>query len=235
MPMRCDSCSGTGSTIDPRDRCATCNATRTQQVEAPLRVQIQPGMDNKHQIPFLGEGDVEPEVPEPGAVVIILQQQAHARFERVGNDLVVKRKISLADALCGFAFPLEHLDGRVLNLKLAPGKFAKPDMRMCVRGEGMPIFNQRQNSPTGAYGDLVVEFEVEFPERLSAEAQATLKKALPPVPAPPQDYDATEAEVAYVSRANIAEIRAQLARDAADDDDDDDASGGGGGIRCAHQ
>jgi DnaJ-class molecular chaperone len=48
----------------------------------------------------------------PGDVILVLQQKEHATFKRKGNDLFVEKEISLTEALCGYQFVVEHLDGR---------------------------------------------------------------------------------------------------------------------------
>ena len=64
----------------------------------------------------------------PGDVIIVLQQETHAVFERNGDNLVMKHKINLVESLCGFDMIIKHLDGREIVLKhpandpIAPGE-----------------------------------------------------------------------------------------------------------------
>lgn len=64
-------------------------------------------------------------------MIVILQQTEHETFKRGGIDLYVDKKLSLREALCGFEFVLEHLDGRKLSIKQPPGKVIAPGT--CVR------------------------------------------------------------------------------------------------------
>ncbi len=65
---------------------------------------------------------------EPGDVIVVLQQEPHAVFQRSGDNLVMKHKINLVESLCGFELVITHLDGRKIVLKhppndpIAPGK-----------------------------------------------------------------------------------------------------------------
>merc|ERR1711920_674719 len=43
-----------------------------------------------------------------------------------GADLYMEKKVSLVEALCGFSIDIEHLDGRKLLVKTAPGEIVKP-------------------------------------------------------------------------------------------------------------
>ena len=63
---------------------------------------------------------------EAGDVFVILQEMKHATIERKDMDLFVKKKISLAAALCGFQFIFEHLDGRKLLVDCPRGQVIFP-------------------------------------------------------------------------------------------------------------
>jgi DnaJ-class molecular chaperone len=58
-------------------------------------------MRDGQKITFRGEGDQEPGV-EPGDIVLVLKARDHPVFQRHGNDLVMKKTITLTEALCGF-------------------------------------------------------------------------------------------------------------------------------------
>jgi DnaJ family protein B protein 4 len=45
-------------------------------------------------------------------------EKEHARFTREGNNLVLKARLSLADALCGTKLSVTTLDGRTLTLPI---------------------------------------------------------------------------------------------------------------------
>lgn len=60
-----------------------------------------------------------------GDIVFVLQLKENAKFKRKGDDLFVEHTLSLTEALCGFQFPLTHLDGRQLLIKSIPGEIVK--------------------------------------------------------------------------------------------------------------
>jgi len=227
MQVPCDACGGRGSNISEADKCTGCRGTRTKQTEAPLRVVIQPGMSHNDQIPFRMEGDQDPDIDVPGDIVVVLQQLKHDTFTREGNDLHVKHKISLADALCGFMTTITQLDGRTLVISHDPktGGFIKPGEKKCITGEGMPI----ADAPGKKCGDMVITFEVVFPDRLEEGAVDALRMALPPAPQVTVDG---EHEECYLTRQPLDELKKEMEKEA---EDDDDEGGGGPGIRCAQQ
>ena len=53
-------------------------------------------MKDGQKITFRGEGDQEPGV-EPGDIVLVLKARDDPRFERRGNDLIMKKTITLTE------------------------------------------------------------------------------------------------------------------------------------------
>jgi hypothetical protein len=70
---------------------------------------------------------VQPDT-ETGDIVFVLQLKDHPKFKRKGDDLFVQHSLTLTEALCGFQFPLTHLDGRQLLIKCIPGEIIKPGL-----------------------------------------------------------------------------------------------------------
>lgn len=111
-------------------------------------------------------------------MIIVLQQEPHAVFQRSGDNLVMKHKINLVESLCGFQLVITHLDGRQIVMKhpandpIAPGTMHHTDEHSprllspsgtyrCLKGQGM--INMRTHDS----GDLIVQFDVEFPTEKS--------------------------------------------------------------------
>lgn len=78
------------------------------------------GMKDGQKITFHEEGDQVPGL-EPGDIIIVLDQKEHPVFRRRGDDLILKREISLADALCGCRQVVRTLDNRTLLVASQPG------------------------------------------------------------------------------------------------------------------
>lgn len=52
----------------------------------------------------------------PADMVFIIDEKPHPRFQREGDNLVINRRLSLAEALCGIEFQVQTLDNRVLTI-----------------------------------------------------------------------------------------------------------------------
>lgn len=173
--------------INERDRCKTCQGKKTIDQKKKLEVVISPGSRNEQQIRFPGESDQAPNM-DPGDVIVVLQQEPHHLFQRNGDNLIMKHKINLVESLCGFQLVITHLDQRKLVLTHPPNDPIAPSKKTsinaffsfyvfavflgtfrCVKGQGM--INMR----THETGDLIVQFDVEFPpEKFFSDSQ-TLK------------------------------------------------------------
>lgn len=93
-------------------------------------------------------------------MIIQLKAKPHESFERSGNDLLTRVKITLSEALMGFSRVLvTHLDGRGIRVSSPPGKIIKPDQTIVLRGEGMPIYKHPDER-----GDLYVVLSLEMPD-----------------------------------------------------------------------
>lgn len=155
----CSDCRGSGVVFKEKDKCVKCKGKKVTIQTKVLDVHVDKGMKNNQKILFRGEGDQQPDVPEPGDVVIVLQQTPHEVFERRDNDLHMKHTIPLTEALCGFSFLLEHLDDRQLHIRQPGGDVIVPNVTKVVKGEGMPMYKNPFEK-----GNLFITFSVAFPK-----------------------------------------------------------------------
>ena len=106
-----------------------------------------------------------------GDVRVIFRVTNTSDFSRAGLDLIYKKTISLKQALCGFTFEMQHVNGKHLCLNnLSSPTVVKPGFKKVVPGMGMI----RDNST----GNMIIEFDVEFPEVLSSEQIEKLNEIL---------------------------------------------------------
>lgn len=79
----------------------------------------------------------------------------HNVFERKGADLFLEKSITLLEALTGFTFEINHLDGRVIKIATMPGEIISHNQTKLIRNFGMPFFEDEMGS-----GNLFVKFDV---------------------------------------------------------------------------
>ncbi|KAG8834582.1 hypothetical protein FRC17_008251 [Serendipita sp. 399] len=154
-----------------------------EQVEKTLEIVIHPGYKAGTKFRFRGEGN-EREREGPGGervleaqdLVFELHELPHERFVREGNDLVTTEKVSLLEALTGTGSSrqITALDGRRPTVNVPPS-VVQPDAQTKIAGYGMPI---RKEGQVKQHGDLIVKWEIVFPDRLTNGQKEGLKKVL---------------------------------------------------------
>ncbi|AWP00260.1 putative dnaJ -like subfamily B member 13 isoform 2 [Scophthalmus maximus] len=135
-----------------------------------LSVDVSPGWKDGTRIVFPKEGDQGPN-SIPADIVFIVRQKSHPLFVRQHDDLIYKANVSLEMALTGFSVDVPTLDGRLLNIPI--NEIVHPTYRKVVTGEGMP-----KSQDPSRRGNLIITFDIQFPEKLSAERKHQIKQAL---------------------------------------------------------
>lgn len=244
----CSSCDGQGVVVELRQialgmvqqvqrRCTTCSGEgyicKTEKERKVLEVLIDKGMKNGEKVVFFGMADEKPNM-EAGDINFIVQEKEHEIFKRKGADLLITKTLSLNEALCGFEWSLEHLDGRTIIIKSRPGEVIKPEtfggqpFVKIVSGEGMPS----RGNPF-VKGNLYVLFSVEFPSdnELDETAVKALKRVLPS-PSIAVDYDEDEDEVVHLDGGDVKSFGKGGAAASNDAYESDEEAGGPGDVQC---
>ncbi|KAI0488959.1 hypothetical protein KFK09_028798 [Dendrobium nobile] len=145
---------------------------KTMNVEEILTINIKPGWKKGTKITFPEKGNETPNVI-PADIVFIVDEKPHDVFSREGNDLVMTQKISLVEALTGYTAHITTLDGRSLTIPIS--SVIHPSYEEVVPREGMPMPKDPSKK-----GNLRIKFNIKFPNRLTAEEKAGIKKLLAP-------------------------------------------------------
>jgi len=143
----------------------------TRSEEKVLTIEVKPGWKSGTKITFPKEGDQTPN-NVPADVVFIIKDKSHPYFTRDGSNLRYKVKIGLRESLVGTEVQIRTLDGRRIPLRLA--EVIKPTTVRRIPGEGLPLPKQPQQK-----GDLVIEFDIVFPENLTSNVKDILSSVLP--------------------------------------------------------
>jgi hypothetical protein len=129
--------------------------------------------------------------------------------------------------------------GTTMYVLKDPNAVDNTRLMKAIKDEGMPTFKN-----PFVHGNLFVILSIEFPESLSADAQASIRKVLPPAlnrtSLSPDDEGVEQhvfADIDPVASFNANKINMQVSGDSAYDDDDDGGRMGGGGqaVQCQQQ
>jgi molecular chaperone DnaJ len=162
---RCNRCGGMGQII--ARPCPTCSGDGRKIVEKTYTVDIPAGVDAGATLRLPGRGAAGLRGGAGGDLYVHVQVKRHARFERLGADLVHQLKISTTQAALGVHVPFETLDGTE-DLVIPRGTQTGRVFRL--RGRGVPHLEGRGR------GDVLVQVFVETPEELSKEQEELLRQ-----------------------------------------------------------
>ncbi|XP_010611751.1 dnaJ homolog subfamily B member 1 [Fukomys damarensis] len=135
-----------------------------------LTIEVKKGWKEGTKITFPKEGD-QTSNNIPADIVFVLKDKPHNIFKRDGSDVIYPARISLREALCGCTVNVPTLDGRTIPVVFKD--VIRPGMRRKVPGEGLPLPKTPEKR-----GDLVIEFEVTFPERIPQTSRTILEQVL---------------------------------------------------------
>jgi DnaJ family protein A protein 2 len=148
MQVPCSKCGGKGRFIPTGSECPTCSGkgkeVEKEKTTLHLKPRTMPGS-------IIDRDDILFE--------ICLNSGSEKGFELAGNgDLHLEMKISLYQALTGFSTTIEHLDGRKLGIKI--DDVITPSTGYAIVDEGFQHPRRRE------VGDLILTFEIEYPQNL---------------------------------------------------------------------
>jgi len=134
-----------------------------------LYVQIPKGVDDNEIIALKDKGNVVGDDCK-GDVKIFIKVENNSMFKRHGLDLIVEKRITLKEALCGFSFELKYINGKTYTINNASGSIIKPDFKKLIPGMGL--------ERDGHKGGIIIAFIVDFPDRLDEQVIEKLSELL---------------------------------------------------------
>jgi len=153
-------------------RRVVANDGTVRKEDKVLAINVKPGWKSGTKITFQREGDQAPN-KIPADIVFIIRDKPHPNFKREGSDLKYTCQISLKEALCGSRTEVPLLGGEKMIINLQD-EVIKPSTVKRVVGKGLP-----NPKDTARRGDLIVNFDIVFPERLSTATRDLFKSHLP--------------------------------------------------------
>jgi DnaJ-class molecular chaperone len=130
-------------------------------------VTVPKGIDEGEIITLRDRGNIAREDCK-GDIKLFIKVENDTEFKRSGLDLIYEKTISVKEALCGFAFELKYITGKVYTINNNSGNIISHGYRKIIPNMG---FSREQHT-----GNLIIIFNVKFPEKLTEEAMDQLKK-----------------------------------------------------------
>jgi molecular chaperone DnaJ len=102
----------------------------------------------------------------PGDLLITFQVEADRFFRREGLDVIAPVPINIAQATLGSRISVRTLDGKRVAIRIPAG--TSNGKRFRVPGQGI--------ERDGAKGDLIVQIDVQVPEKLTEDQERAMKE-----------------------------------------------------------
>lgn len=103
-----------------------------------------------------------------GDVKLVIKVENNTEFKRNGLDLVLNKTITVKEALCGFSFEMKYITGKTYTITNHSGNIINHGYNKIIPNMG---FSRDDHT-----GNLIIIFEIKYPEKLSDEVIEELKK-----------------------------------------------------------
>lgn len=134
-----------------------------------IRVNIPEGVHENETIVLDNQGHEINGVA--GDVRVTVHIENSTEYIRQGMNLLYMKNISLKEALCGFSFDIPLITGNYLTIKnINTVKVIKPGFQQTIHGYGM--------KRDGQCGNLLIDFQIVFPESLTSAQKEVLMETL---------------------------------------------------------
>merc|ERR1712020_402585 len=143
---------------------------RVTSEDKVLKINVKPGWKSGTKVTFSQEGDKVPG-KIPADIAFIIRDKPHPVFSRDGSNIKYTYKIPLREALCGSVIQVPTLDGKKIGVNCP--EVIKPTTTKRLPGYGLPFPKEPSRR-----GDLVVSFDVLFPDNVSNNSKRTIYEAL---------------------------------------------------------
>lgn len=156
----------TGTTI-PVDieRWLVQNGTKIFENET-VYVTVPKGIDEGEIIILKEKGNIINDTNK-GDIKIFIKIENNTEFKRSGLDLILEKTITVKEALCGFSFELKYISGKIYTITNNSGNIISNGYKKLIPNMG---FSREDHT-----GNLLIIFNVNFPEKLPDDVLAALK------------------------------------------------------------
>ena len=130
-------------------------------------VTIPKGIDDGEIVILKEKGNISRDDCK-GDIKIIIKIENNTEFKRSGLDLIYVKIITLKEALCGFTFELKYITDKIYTINNTSGNIISSGYNKIIPNMG---FSRDQH-----IGNLIIMFDIKFPDKLLEEVIVQLKQ-----------------------------------------------------------
>lgn len=163
--MTCPTCNGDGKIIE--NKCKSCSGVGLNSNEVIVDAVIPHGISDGDALAIdnMGHGIKDGHY---GRLIIIINEKKHDLYNRFGNDLRLKAKLSYSDLVLGTKIEINTIEGG--NIRVTIPEFSNVGDNLRIQNKGMKLSNSETR------GDMIIELEIIIPTEISEEDKKLLKK-----------------------------------------------------------
>ena len=143
----------------------------SQHSEETVEINIKPGWKEGTKVSFKEKGEQRPG-RIPADVVFMIKDKPDEVFTRDGSNIRYRQKLSLKEALLGKELQIPTLDSTMIPVNL--DYIVNPNSQHLITGQGLPLVKEPHKR-----GDLIIDFEIKFPDQLPQASRSLINQALP--------------------------------------------------------
>ena len=132
-----------------------------------MYVTVPKGIDEGEMIVLRERGNIISDTNK-GDIKLFVRIENDTEFKRSGLELIYEKTISVKEALCGFTFELKYVTGKVYTINNNSGHIICNGYKKIIPNMGLSRDNH--------VGNLIIIFNVKFPDKLTDESIAKLKQ-----------------------------------------------------------
>jgi molecular chaperone DnaJ len=152
----CDRCDGRGSVVE--DPCPLCRGNGVEKKARDVDVKIPAGVSEGNHLRLRGEGNTGEFGGPKGDLYVVIHEKEHPIFQREGDDLVCRARITFTQAALGAEISVPTISGKA-TVKVPAGTQSNSVLRL--RGAGLAHLRG------AGKGDEHVQLIVEIPKSLN--------------------------------------------------------------------
>jgi DnaJ family protein A protein 2 len=156
----CNNCSGSGIIVTS---CSECNEGIVKSPKI-FTINLTPNIETGYQFKYPEEGNEFPGYIAGDFIVAIIYKP-HETFEFKGLNLIINKKITLKESLCGYSSIIKHPSGEDISINM-DGVLSHLEERFIV------------NKGINSSGHLTIIHNVIFPKTLTDEQKQKINEIL---------------------------------------------------------
>jgi len=174
LHSECEKCGGSGKTFNESHACSHCKGDKMVSEQYTHTIQVPRGVKSGEVVHLRGHGHSRPEEDYTnGDIIVRIIVADHPVFKRDNEHLHYTLHITLLEALLGFSKDIKLVDGN--NLTISSDDVIAPGQTSLYEGYGLPCYDSREPD---CFGHLIVTFDVQFPDMITAEEREALAGVL---------------------------------------------------------